>query len=237
MQLKSGEQHWGSLAKFFHWTIVLLIILQGTVGLIMVDLPKKPSIIPVYTFHKSVGLTIFALAVLRLAWRALDPHPDKPAGTPHWQALGARSGHALLYILLFAVPLSGWWFDSVSALRPLYWFGLIEIPHLTDPDKAMKDFASQTHAVLFWLLVAVAVGHAAMAFIHQFVNRDGTLARMLPGRRGLASAPAAAISTTSSATPENTDAAQAEEILPQQPDPAAGAADSVEPDRDERDRT
>jgi cytochrome b561 len=178
--LKSGTAHWGSLAKFFHWTIVALIIMQGTVGLIMVDMPKTPRVIPWYTFHKSVGLTILALAVLRLLWRAFDRRPAEPPDMPHWQALGARAGHALLYALLFLVPLSGWWFDSVSALRPLYWFGLLEVPHLGSPDPASKEVARACHEWLFWLLVLVASGHAIMALIHQFVHRNNVLGRMWP---------------------------------------------------------
>ncbi|HEY2394352.1 MAG TPA: cytochrome b [Rudaea sp.] len=178
--LKSDADHWGSLARFFHWTIVLLIIVQGTIGLVMVDLPKSPRVIPVFSLHKSLGLTILALALLRLSWRALDPRPAEPAGMPRWQASAARVGHALLYLLLFAVPLSGWWFDSVSALRPLYWFGLFEVPHLTGPDKSLKDLAAATHQALFWLLTVVAAGHAAIALIHQFVVRDNVLGRMWP---------------------------------------------------------
>ena len=61
--LKSGPNHWGSLAKFFHWTIVVLILVQGTIGLVMVELPKRPNVIPVFSFHKSLGLTILALAL------------------------------------------------------------------------------------------------------------------------------------------------------------------------------
>jgi cytochrome b561 len=178
--LRSGIDHWGSLAKFFHWTIVLLIIVQGTIGLTMVALPKGAGVIPVYSFHKSLGLTILTLAVLRLAWRAFDPRPEEPADLPPRQILAARAGHMLLYMLLFAVPLSGWWFDSVSALRPLYWFGLFEVPHLTGPDKALRDIAAETHETLFWVLVAVAAGHAAIALVHQFVNRDNVLGRMWP---------------------------------------------------------
>jgi cytochrome b561 len=180
--LKSDAQHWGGAAKFFHWTTVLLILAQGTIGLIMVDLPRSPDIIPVYSLHKSLGLTIFAFALLRLLWRAFDPRPDEPPTVPHWQALAARAGHALLYALIFAVPLSGWFFDSVSGLRPLYWFGLFQVPHLTAPDPALKDLARDTHEWLFWLLIAVATGHAVMALIHQFYNRDDVLRRMWPGR-------------------------------------------------------
>ena len=199
--LKSDSQHWGSLAKFFHWTIVLLIIVQGTFGLVMVDLPKKPNIIPIFNWHKSVGMTILFLALLRLAWRAADRRPADPPGMPKWQVFGAHAGHMLLYLLIFLVPLSGWWFDSVSGLRPLHWFGLFEIPHLATPDPALKGFARDTHEFLFWALVVVALGHAAMAFVHQFVNRDGTLARMWPGRRALATAPTTSASPTPSITP------------------------------------
>ena len=180
MILRGDRERWGDLAKAFHWTIVLLILVQGTIGLIMVDLPKRPGVIPVYDFHKSLGLTIFALAVLRLAWRAFDPRPDFPAAVPRRQVSMARAGHALLYALLFAVPLSGWWFDSVAALRPLYWFGLVEIPHLTGPDKELKDSIAELHEILFWVLVAVAAMHAAIALHHQFVVRDNVLGRMWP---------------------------------------------------------
>lgn len=187
MALKSDANHWGALAKLFHWIIVLAILAQGTIGLVMVELPKKPSTIPVYTLHKSLGLTILALALLRLAWRAFDQRPRDPAGMPHWQALAARAGHGLLYVLLFAVPLSGWLFDSASSLRPLIWWGVLKMPSLTGgPDKALAETFAEVHETLFWILVLVAAGHAAVALVHHFVNRDDVLRRMLPGR---ASAP------------------------------------------------
>jgi cytochrome b561 len=169
----------------------------------MVDLPKKPNIIPYYSFHKSVGMTVLALAVLRLIWRFFDTRPEEHPSMPQWQALGARVGHTLLYALLFAVPLSGWWFDSVAPLRPLYFFGLFELPRLVAPNEDMKQLAHEAHEWLFWLLVLVACGHAAMAFIHEFVNRDGTLSRMLPGRRAPATSAAIAASEPISPTPEN----------------------------------
>jgi len=211
MQLKSDAQHWGSLAKFFHWTIVLLLIVQGTLGLYMVDLPKKPAIIPYYNFHKSLGITILMLALLRLAWRAFDPHPLFPTTMPRWQVVGARVGHVLLYALLFLVPLSGWWFDSVSALRPTYVWGLFELPKLGGPDPTipdLKEFAAGRHEFLFWTLVLVAVGHAVVALWHQFVSRDGLLARMWPGwRQPLAHEVANAIPEPNlSVTKENDDA-------------------------------
>jgi cytochrome b561 len=185
MPAKSDASRWGSAAKFFHWTIVIAILVQATIGLVMVELPKRPSTIPVYTVHKSLGLTIFAFAILRLAWRAFDPHPAYPATMPRWQVVGARAGHVLLYTLIFLVPLSGWLFDSATALRPLYWFGLFEVPSLTGGrDDAIKDLAEIAHITLFWILATVAAGHAAVALWHHFHERDDILRRMLPGRRG-----------------------------------------------------
>ena len=181
--LRSDREHWGSLAKFFHWTIVLLILVQGTLGLVMVNLPKRPNVIPYFSFHKSLGLTILLLAVLRLAWKLFDKRPDEPPTMPRSQVIGAKLGHALLYALLFIVPLSGWWYDSVAALRPLYFWGLFEVPHLGGPDPNnpdLKEIAAARHAFLFWALVAVAAGHALIALYHQFIARDGVLARMWP---------------------------------------------------------
>jgi cytochrome b561 len=184
MAVSSDASHWGSLAKFFHWTTVLLILVQATIGLVMVTLPKRPDVIPVYSFHKSLGLTILTFAVLRLAWRAFDQRPEEPRSVPHWQVVAARFGHGLLYALIFAVPLSGWLFDSATSLRPLYWFGLFEVPSLTGgPDKALKEITEAAHFWLFWTLAAVAAGHATIALIHHFHDRDDVLRRMLPGRR------------------------------------------------------
>jgi len=181
--LKSDSQRWGAAAKFFHWATVVLILVQGAVGLIMVDLPKRPNVIPVYDFHKSLGMTIFALASLRLIWRAFDPRPGTPQTMPPWQVRVARGGHILLYALVFAVPLTGYWFDSLSGLRPLYYFGLFQVPHWFAANPHTKDFAAETHETLFWILIAVATGHALMALVHQYHNHDNLLRRMLPERR------------------------------------------------------
>jgi cytochrome b561 len=181
--LKSTPSRWGWLAQLFHWLIVIGILAQGTLGLVMVNLPRRPNVIPVYNVHKSLGLTLLLLAVLRLAWRAFDRRPDNPPAMPRWQRAAARAGHAVLYLLLFAVPLSGWLFDSVARLRPLYWWGMVRMPSLSGgarPD--WKEAAAATHEWLFWTLVAVAALHAAAALKHHFIDRDDVLRRMLPAR-------------------------------------------------------
>ena len=218
--LRSDRDHWGSIAKSFHWTIVALILVQAFVGLTMVSMRRGPAVIPWYSFHKSVGLTVLALAVLRLAWRAFDARPREPAAMPRWQAVGARAGHALLYLLIFLLPLSGWWFDSVSALRPLYWFGLFQVPHLGGPDPSnpdLKELARSRHETLFWILVLVAAGHALMALIHQFVVRDNVLGRMWPATLQRRPKPA-----------------PLPEIVHAEPDPNAAGAPAPEPVAPER---
>lgn len=106
------------LARFFHWTIAVLILVQSTISLVMVNLPRRPDIIPVCSLHKSISLTILTLAILRLAWRVFDTRPPR-APMPGWQDALSRITHVALYILIFAVPLPGWLFDSASSLRPL----------------------------------------------------------------------------------------------------------------------
>ncbi|MDA3915165.1 cytochrome b [Oleiagrimonas sp.] len=183
MPLRNNAKHWGAVQQAFHWLIVLLILAQGTIGLVMVNLPKKPSVFAIYNLHKSIGLTILALAVLRIAWRLFDGRPPH-LPMPDWQRRVASLTHGALYVLLFAVPLSGWLFDSASALRPLHWWGLVRMPSLTGgPAPHLRHFAAGLHETLFWCLIVLAVLHAAAALRHHFVDRDATLRRMLPGRR------------------------------------------------------
>ncbi len=129
MPLRSDEQHWGGAAKTFHWLMALLIITLGCVGLYMADLPNSPDKIKIYALHKSTGLTVLALALLRLAWRLRDPRPrDVPM--PAWQAAAARGVHVALYGLMLVMPLSGWLFNSAAGF-PLQWFGLVNLPSLS----------------------------------------------------------------------------------------------------------
>ena len=180
MALKSDAKSWGSLAKLFHWAVVLLILFEGTLGLAMGNLRKGPDAITWFDLHKSIGITILVLAMLRLIWRAFDPHPRAVPTMPAWQVAAAKAGHSLLYALLFAVPLSGWWFDSVEGLRPMMWFGMFEVPHLVAPDPSIRRFAHEVHEYLFWTLIVVAAGHALAALVHHFFDKDATLTRMLP---------------------------------------------------------
>jgi cytochrome b561 len=179
MLLRNTAERWGAVSQSLHWLIVLLILAQGSVGLLMGDMRNSPDKIQVYALHKSVGLTILVLVVLRLLWRLYAGAPRPVAGTPRWKQRVAAAIHWLLYALLLAMPLSGWLFNSAAGF-PLQWFGLFNLPAIASQDPGLRELAGQAHALLFWTLVTVATVHAAAAFHHHLFLRDGTLARMLP---------------------------------------------------------
>ena len=189
MTLKNTSDRWGGVSQLLHWTIAILIVLIGIVGLVMGELPRSPKYFWVYTAHKSLGLTVLALVLVRIGWRLYAGAPRPVPGTPRLQALLASATHGAIYLLILALPLSGWIYDSANALRPFRWFGLVEVPKLVAPDEALAASAHGAHEWLFWLLMALVAGHAGAALYHHFIQRDATLARMLP-RRWITASPA-----------------------------------------------
>ncbi|MGY1424110.1 cytochrome b [Lysobacter sp. A289] len=183
MSLKNPVDRWGAVSQWLHWVIVALLLCLAVIGLSLDSLPKSPKYFWVYDLHKSTGLTVLALTVLRLAWRVYAGAPDRLPGLPSWQSRIASITHGLLYALIFAMPLSGWLYDSASGLRPLHWYTLFEVPKLTGPNPALRELAHGAHEWLFWVLVALVVLHAGAAFYHHFFEGDATLRRMLPKPR------------------------------------------------------
>ena len=182
MTLKNTDQRWGAVSQLLHWTVVLLIVGLATVGLLMTEMPNTPRKIEIYALHKSFGLTVLALAAIRLAWRIYAGTPTPVPGTPHWQARIASLTHVLLYVVLFAMPLTGWLFNSAAGY-PLQFFGLFNLPSLTGSDEALRETALSLHKGGFWVLLSLVVLHAGAAFYHHLFLEDATLRRMLPGRR------------------------------------------------------
>ena len=133
MTLKNTDDRWGAVSQLFHWVIVALILVMAYIGLTMGDLPNGPRKINIYALHKSIGLTILALVLLRLGWRLYAGAPETVPGTPPWQERIASLTHWALYALLLAMPLSGWVLNSSSGF-PLQWFGLFNLPALTTLD-------------------------------------------------------------------------------------------------------
>jgi cytochrome b561 len=178
MKLRSNADRWGTVAKAFHWTIALAILGNGVFGLLM-DLSRSPmQKINWLALHKSIGLTVLALALLRLLWRWLDGRP-REAPAPRWQQWSARAVHVLLYALIVAIPLSGWWFNSVTG-KPLQWFKQFNLPALAQKDDTLRHLAHGVHEYLFWFLLLVLVVHVGAALKHHVFDNDNVLRRMLP---------------------------------------------------------
>ena len=182
MTLENTADRWGAVSQSLHWIVVLLIAVIAGLGLYMVDLPNNPQKIRLYALHKSLGLTLLALVVLRLAWRTYAGAPSPVAGTPRWQERIATLTHVALYVLLLAQPLTGWLFNYASGF-PLQWFGLFNLPRNPVADSDLRDLAKSLHEAGFWLLLVLVVAHVGAAFYHHLFLRDATLMRMLPRRR------------------------------------------------------
>ncbi|RDS82517.1 cytochrome b [Dyella psychrodurans] len=178
MSLRSENHQWGSIAKGFHWLVALGILVNGVWGLLMTDMSPSMTKIGVYALHKSIGLTILALFFLRLAWRLFDrAPPDEPA--PMWQRVVAHITHVLLYGFILALPLSGWWYNSLHGY-PLQWFKLFNLPALAAKNEDLSHTAHEIHEYLFYLLLLVLIGHVGAALKHHFFDKDNVLRRMLP---------------------------------------------------------
>lgn len=173
-------QRYNRTAVLLHWLIAALILGAFTLGLVMTDIPGlTPTKLKYYSWHKWAGVTILALATLRLLWRLGHRAPAYPHSMPRWQQSAASGLHRLLYLLMLAVPLSGY-FYTLAAGVPVVYFGLFELPVLIAPNPALKPVLKLLH---FWLnmgLAAAVALHIAAALKHQLIDRDGIMKRMLP---------------------------------------------------------
>jgi cytochrome b561 len=182
-----GQSHsrYTGVAIALHWLLALTILVMAGVGIYMTDLPVSPLRIKLYNWHKWAGVTFLALTVLRLLWRLTHRPPPLPQGVtlgmPGWQVSAHHATHLLMYVLFFAVPLIGWAYSSAAGF-PIVWFGQIPLPDFIRPDKALAEIIKPLHQLAALALLGLAALHVAAALKHQWINRDGLLARMLPGR-------------------------------------------------------
>jgi cytochrome b561 len=186
------NRRYGRVAMILHWLIALAIVTMLGLGAIMVDLPRgSPEKFQLYQVHKSLGLTVLGLSLVRLGWRLGHPPPPLPAGMASWERLAARGTHIVFYVLMIGLPISGWMMVSASPWNiPTQPWGLFTLPHLpwfaTHPDKeGLEGVLKALHETAAWTMAGLIVLHVAAALRHHFVKRDLVLLRMLPGRRPL----------------------------------------------------
>jgi cytochrome b561 len=174
------QQRYTATAIALHWLIAVLIIGTFTLGLVMTDIPGlTPTKLRYFSWHKWAGVTVLLLATLRLLWRLLHRAPAYPDAMPPWQRQAAHALHGLLYILIFAVPLSGYFYSLAAGVKVVY-FGLFPLPDLIGPDPALKPVLKAVHYWLNMLMAGLVGLHVAAALKHLLVDRDRIMQRMLP---------------------------------------------------------
>jgi len=185
----NSKVRYGAVAMTLHWVIAAMILFMAGLGFFMTRLEETDErTFPLFQLHKSIGLTILMLSLLRLGWRLANPIPALPSGMSAWERFAARGVHVLFYVLMVAIPLMGWATVSAAPLAvPTMWFGLFEWPHmpfLADLPRAEKRMIEEplavTHSLLALAMLGLVALHAAAALKHQFRDKDDVLKRMLP---------------------------------------------------------
>src|SRR5271167_3347089 len=179
MPNQSSRERYTAVAQTFHWVIAALIVVQFVLANLEGDLPIGVHKLALLARHKSFGMTVLMLAVLRLLWRFRNTPPVLPGGMSPLERLAARATHVAFYFLLFAMPLSGWLMSSAKNYS-VSWFGRFTWPNLIGPNEDAFNLLKTTHFYLSYALFAVAVLHVLAALKHHFWNKDDVFLRMLP---------------------------------------------------------
>jgi cytochrome b561 len=179
MGIRNTTSRWGHVSQFLHWLIVALIITQVILANIAEDLPLGMKKLAMFARHKSVGITILALAVIRLVWRWANPTPELPTTLKPYERVLAGLTHFGLYLILFAMPLTGWMMTSARGF-PVSWFGFFQLPDFVPKDDTLYKAMKQTHDTLALVLYAIVTLHVLAALKHHFFLKDDVLRRMLP---------------------------------------------------------
>jgi cytochrome b561 len=176
---KNQPARYTTVAQLLHWVIAALIVTQFALAWTADDLPLGMHKLALLARHKSVGMTVFMLAILRLLWRFKNPPPELPAGMTLIERTLARATHIAFYVLLFAMPITGWTMSSAKNYS-VSWFGLFTWPNLVAPNDTAFNILKSTHDYLSYALFAIAVLHILAALKHHFWNKDDVFLRMLP---------------------------------------------------------
>lgn len=176
-----NSANYNATAKMLHWLVAGLIVLQFVLAK-MADLAGDADSplreLALLANHKSVGITILALAMARIVWRFKNPPPALPATIQKWQVMASHASHWSLYLLLFAMPISGWLMSSASAYS-VSWFNLFQLPDFVAPNPVLKGVFEGIHETLAKLLILVATIHIGAALKHAVIDKDGVLQRIV----------------------------------------------------------
>lgn len=179
---RPSPAHYTGPAIALHWLMALAMVGLFALGVYMHDLPFSPVKLKLYSWHKWAGVCVFLLVFVRLAWRLTHRPPALPTHMQGLVRVAAHAGHHVLYLLMFAIPLSGWLMSSAKGFQTVL-FGVFPLPDLLNKDEALGEILQQLHFILNMALLVVVVGHVAAAIKHHVIDKDDVLTRMLPGRK------------------------------------------------------
>lgn len=175
----TATSRYTATAIALHWLAALLILGAFPLGVYAHELALSPLKLKLLSYHKWLGVTIFLLTVARLAWRATHRPPPMADSIPPWQRRAAHGLHHLLYLLLLAIPLSGWLMSSAKGF-PVVYLGLLQLPDLVAKNAELADIFKEIHEALNFGMLTLVGLHVVAAFKHHFIDRDDTMQRMSP---------------------------------------------------------
>jgi cytochrome b561 len=179
MTYGTRTDHYPATSKWLHWLIAAAVLTTAPVAITMTRIGEGPNRDMLYNFHKSLGVVILGLMVLRLINRLAVGAPIAEPGIERWQKVVSATVHTLFYVLLLAMPIVGYIANSAyGATTPF--FGLFEIPPIIAKDEALATPLFTLHRWVGYLLIALVVTHVSAALYHHFVRGDNVLRRMLP---------------------------------------------------------
>lgn len=182
MAARNDAKRFGWVSRAIHWLMALGILGALGFGTYLARIEPSFDTLWMYGAHKSVGITLLALVLLRIVWHAISPPPAAlTTGVPDWQVTAARLSHRFLYLLMLLVPLSGWVGASGTGI-PTVIFGAITMPAIAPATEFWDTAGFAAHGLLTKVLFALVLLHVAGALSHSVLYRDKTLVRMIRGR-------------------------------------------------------
>ena len=182
MGFRNTDTNYGSVSKFIHWFIFFIVIAMLILGFIMDDFHNTVIKGLAYNTHKLIGMLVLIIMIIRLLWKLSNPNPELKNYIKPWEYQIQQGVMALLYILLIALPLTGW-IMSTAAQKYVNFFGLFNIPFPGIPlNRPLAKSLGLAHELIAYWLIALISLHFLAALKHQFINKDNILRRMLPGR-------------------------------------------------------
>jgi len=177
--MKNTANTYGVVAKSFHWLLFLILTFSVVVGNFLASMPKGAEKLQAAGMHKSFGVVLLMLIMLRLVWRLINETPRLPDETTAGKAFWAKAMHRGLYVLMFAQPLSGIMMSQAAGI-PVSFFGLFECPVFLNKDPELAKTFLSVHGTVWILLVISVIGHAGAALNHHFIKKDNVLKQMTP---------------------------------------------------------